>query len=107
MSLSEEIVEDIVDFYWKEIRNRLDGLEDMTIYISNFGTVYMRRKRLDISIERQKRMLARQYPKTYQKFAILSTNKEKMEKLIRLRELIDKENERLKQKRQARYAKTI
>lgn len=45
--LSKEIVEDIINFYWKEVRKILTSLGEKRLKLVNFGTFEARKKVLE------------------------------------------------------------
>jgi nucleoid DNA-binding protein len=51
LDLSEEIVADVVNFYWQEIRKSLSSLSHSRIHLTNLGDFIVKHWKIDDKIE--------------------------------------------------------
>jgi hypothetical protein len=50
LSLPASLVEDIIDFYWEEIRKSLSGLKHQRVHLTNLGDFYIKHWKIDSKI---------------------------------------------------------
>jgi hypothetical protein len=51
LGLGEKLVEDIIDFYWQEVRKNLSGLKHQRIHLTNLGDFVIKHWKIDSKIE--------------------------------------------------------
>lgn len=51
LSLSERLVEDVVDFYWRDVRRNLVGLANPRIHLTNLGDFTIKHWKIDDKIQ--------------------------------------------------------
>ena len=61
----ENLVEELIRFFYGEIRKNLENLENTRILLPNLGTFIIRKNRLNRSIKRHKDMLGNMEKTTY------------------------------------------
>lgn len=103
LELSEEVVEDIVRFYWKEVQKQLNEPEHLNIQLDALGTFEMRIGTLEYTIEKYKGLIKHAKLNTYNKHALYHETVKKLERLEKMLELYNiqkqkKQEVRLKQK---------
>ena len=86
-NLSEDLIEAVIDFYWKEIKKQLTEPEHLALLVENLGTFEVRRKPLERQIERLKGLIKHTKTATYGKHVLLNINIEKLARLEKLLEL--------------------
>lgn len=108
--VSEKMVEDLTNTYWKNLKKKWSSLSHFSIYASGICTFKLKYWRLDEDITEiengmkpVKERFEQNLPVSYQKFAIF---KEKEKDLISLKRIKEIANEELKEKaykRKLRY----
>lgn len=96
VEISEELVEDIITFYWKEVKKQLEEPDCLTLQLTYFGTFEIRKKQVQYMVDKYKRIIKVMKPTTYNKHAMLTSVTEKLEKLEKI--LIKCEEQELKKK---------
>jgi len=76
--VSEELVEDVVNFYWKEVKNQLIEPEHITLLLENFGTFEIRKKQIEVLIKEYKSLIKYAKPNTYNKHVLLNITIKKL-----------------------------
>lgn len=107
MSLSEELVEDIISFYWKEIRRQLDNPEELELNLRNFGRFIIRPKHLFEQIKTYRSIVENAKPRTYAAYTILEITRKKLEGLEKLAKLYEAQEAKRKLKKEQRNAQAI
>jgi len=51
MGIEEKIVDSVNDFYWKEVRKKLSGLESTSVSIKYLGTITTSKRKIDYFIK--------------------------------------------------------
>ena len=85
IGVHKDVVEDIVTFYYSEVRKNLSNLNDTHINISNLGTFKLRKKRLENNIKRNKDIignLEKMTYKGYDKYVPVKNKLKQMEKAL-------------------------
>lgn len=47
LNIKEDLVESVNDFYWKEVRKKLSGLESTSVSIKHIGTITTSKRKID------------------------------------------------------------
>jgi len=107
----EQLVEAIVSFYWKEVRDNLVNCKSHNVFINGLGTFKAKPWKLPEVILKYEKMVKKyqelitgENKLTLQKFSILKDYEEKLEKLYKLRKMIDADKDKKDQVKQKRYA---
>ena len=50
LNLPEKLIEDVVDFYWQEIRKNLSGLKHQRVHLTNLGDFTIKHWKIDKKI---------------------------------------------------------
>ena len=98
--LSEEVVADIISFYWKEIKKELEEPNHITISIEDFGTFEIRKRQVEYQIEKYKGLVKYIKPTTYTKHVLLDIAIKKLETMQKLLALCITQEEKKKQVRE-------
>lgn len=100
IGISEDIVSDVVDFYWKEVRRELEEPEHITVRLDCFGTFEIRKKQVVYMIDKYKRIIKHMKPTTYNKHAMLAGTTKKLERLEKILIQCEEQEQRKKQIRE-------
>ena len=87
----ENLVGELVRFFYAEVRKNLEDLEHTRILLPNFGTFTLRKGRLDRAIKRHKDMLGNIEKTTYIGYGNHLPVKDKLNKMEKAKIRIDKE----------------
>lgn len=108
LDVTEELVESVVDFYWKDVRKQLTEPTDISITLIDFGVFEVRKKQVEYLIAKYKRILGGMKLTTYTKHAIFAVVTKKLARMESLLELCKKQEEKKKQVREKqRNGKTV
>ena len=101
----ENLVEELIRFFYGEIRKNLENLENTRILLPNLGTFIIRKNRLNRSIKRHKDMLGNMEKTTYSgygkhlpvkdKLIIMENALERIEKEIKEKKNWKNENKKI------------
>jgi len=70
-----EEVNDVVDFYYKELRNKLESLKHPRVFVRELGVFYLSKKKLEESIEKLSVIVEKATPETFKEVSIVETKK--------------------------------
>ena len=87
----ENLVEELIRFFYGEIRKNLENLENTRILLPNLGTFIIRKNRLKKSIKRHKDMLGNMEKTTYSGYGKHLPVKDKLIIMENALERIEKE----------------
>lgn len=90
LGLSEELVKDVVDFYYDTLKKKIESLEHPTILVHNFGIFKISRKKLKYKLQFLRNLLESNKPDDFKKLVKYNYNKE-LE--IKLQETLEKCND--------------
>jgi len=102
VGLPEELVQNVVDFYWSEMRKKLTEANTHNIFIDSLGTFTAKPWVVSKTIDKYKKMIALYKAKTdesemsFKTFSIIKELEIKITKLVHIQELIAAD--KLKQK---------
>lgn len=65
--LDEELVEDVIDFYYNRLRKKLESLEEHRIGVPVLGTFIARKSKLQRSVEYLTKLLTENKPEDFKK----------------------------------------
>ena len=83
-NISEELVGDVVNFYYTELRKKMEGLEDVSIGVPSLGTFSISRPKLKKSISKITEMLSSDRPESFKllkRFNLTSEVRDKQQAL--------------------------
>ena len=79
LNLPEEVVADVVNFYYTCVKNKIESLEYPTIFIHGLGTLRLSRRKLKKDIEGLERMLSSNSQNDFRKVVAFNLNRELLE----------------------------
>lgn len=96
---SEELVNLMVDFFWEKVRKDMSNLVYPQITIPNLGTFKIKHWKLDETVENYERIISRIEGK-FRLHAMRMDITDKLEKIAKLKKMIEVEEEKLNKKKQ-------
>lgn len=94
LGLNEELVKDMLEFYWSEVRKALAEMKYHAVNVHNLGTFRIKDWKLQEAIKEYERILAYNDGGSFQKMAMRYGLIEKIEKLKRAQGFIEKDKEK-------------
>jgi hypothetical protein len=106
LNVDAQLVEDVVAFYYSELRKALSGLACHNIQVENLGTFRAKEKELPKLVAKYKKHLTVLKTDTFQQMSIKKNVEERLEKVLNLQALINSERERKKEFLEKKYGNT-
>ena len=103
LNLDPELVDSVVSFFWQEIRNSLTNVDYHRLSILNLGTFEVTPKKVAEKIEKYTQVIAKAETLTYGSAHKYNIRKAKLEKMIKIKELLDKEYQNKQAQRKLRH----
>ncbi|HUS49960.1 MAG TPA: hypothetical protein VMZ91_07325 [Candidatus Paceibacterota bacterium] len=88
LNLSEELVNDIIDFYYSELRKKIESLDVDRIRVPGLGVFYVSQNKLKTSIDTISYLMQSDKEKDFKTISKYNLNKTVLDKQIKLLELI-------------------
>ena len=83
LNLSEEMIKDVVDFYYSTVAKKMESLEYPTIFLHGLGTLRLSMRKLQRDIKGLDRLLKSPYAEDFRKVIRYNLSKELMVKKIK------------------------
>ena len=94
LDLPESLIEDLIDYYWGEVRKSLSGLKHQRIHITNLGDFTLKHWKLDEKIQMLEKWEENNKQKGIQQVQARFKNAEKVYDLKNIQKIIQEENQR-------------
>ena len=94
LDLPKDLVKDIVDYYWQEVRRSLSGLKHQRIHITNLGDFTIKHRKLDEKMKKVESFESANKLKGLQLINARFKTAETLYDLKNMKSMIDKENQR-------------
>mgnify|MGYP003335214131 FL=1 len=94
LDLPESLIEDLIDYYWGEVRKSLSGLKHQRIHITNLGDFTLKHWKLDEKIQMLEKWEENNKQKGIQQVQARFKNAEKIYDLKNIQKAIEEENQR-------------
>lgn len=107
MKLPEDVVEDIINFYWRDVRITLTGLKEKRIKLASFGTFEVRKKMLEALLRKGKSITDNTVITSYSKHVIVEGHIQKSQSIRKLLDSFKIEEERHKLVKEKRNGRII
>jgi hypothetical protein len=98
LNIDKNIVENVVNFYWKSIRLKVSKLESSLIHVSNLGTFGIRKNRIDDVKQKYNNYLNALSNKELMTFDKHKLKLETQERLKKLNNIVEEIEKREKEK---------
>lgn len=86
LSLDENLIKDVLDFYWSSIRKQMANLTSPRLDIINLGTFEVMPKTLEKCIEAYTEYQKMPVPKTFTKYQAYSVIEGRLKRLLEIQE---------------------
>lgn len=94
LHFSEDIVKDVVDYYWREVRKNLSMLSSGRIHLTNLGDFVIKHWKIDEKIEGLEKWEENNKLKGMQELTARFKTAETLYNLKNLRKIVEEENQR-------------
>jgi nucleoid DNA-binding protein len=106
LSVSETLVEDVVEFFYSDVRRTLNELKSFNVKIDNLGTFKIKEKELGkLKSKLEGHLKALEDPESFNQMRIRKDVKIKYDKIRKVSELINAEKERKKEHKKTKHEK--
>ena len=111
-NVNQQLVNDLVNFYWKDIRKMLSGCEAHNIIVNGLGTFKIRpwkikqvKERYEETINRYKTIMDSGQKVTLQKFSMVKEAENRLAKINNIERMLQEDEQKRKQVIKKRYDK--
>jgi len=94
LDISEDLVNDVVSFYWREVRSSLSSLKHSRVHITNLGDFLIKTWKLDETIQRIQTFEEANKLKGMQLINARFRTAESLYNLYQVKKMIEEENQR-------------
>ena len=94
LHLSEDVVKDVVDYYWRNIRKSLSSLDHSRIHLTNLGDFTIKHWKIDEKIEGLEKWEETNKQKGLQQITARFKTAETLYDLKKLKGFVEEENQR-------------
>ena len=94
LNLPENVVKDVIDFYWREVRRSLSSLAYPRIHITNLGDFTIKHWKLDDMIEKHEQFEEMNKQRGMQQMTARFKTAENLFELKKIKKLIEEEIDR-------------
>jgi len=107
LNLPEEMVKDVVEFYYSIVTRKIENLENATIFLHGLGTLRLSRRKLKNSIEKMQKLLESNSQEDFKKVIKFNLSKTLLDSKVKglemcneyYKEMYEKRNKNLESKR--------
>jgi nucleoid DNA-binding protein len=106
---STELVQDIVSFYWAEVRKALVDMKGHSVFVESIGTFKVKAWNLELAKDRYQKMINSYKDKqvsnmvTFQRFSIMKDLESRVEKITNVQEMLKKDQDKKQGVKDKRY----
>jgi hypothetical protein len=97
LDLDVNLVNDIINFFYAQVKEDLNNLVHHNVHINDLGTFFVVRKRITPLMERHKKHLDILTKESFDQVTVKKTMEKRYKDFVRLSELINQETERKQQ----------
>lgn len=83
LDLPEEMVRDVVEFYYSIVTRKIENLENPTIFLHGFGTLRLSRRKLQKNIEKMQKLLESNSQEDFKKVIKFNLSKTLLESKVK------------------------
>lgn len=107
LNLPEEMVRDVVEFYYSIVTRKIENLENATIFLHGLGTLRLSRRKLEKNIEKMQKLLESNSQEDFKKVIKFNLSKTLLDSKVKglemcneyYKEMYEKRNKSLESKR--------
>ena len=94
LHLSQDLIEDVIDYYWREVRKNLSSVSHSRIHLTNLGDFTIKHWKLDEKIEMLEKWEENNRLKGMQELTARFKTAETLFDLKNVKKLLEEENQR-------------
>lgn len=94
LSLPENLVQDVIDYYWQEVRKSLSSLKHSRIHLTNLGDFVIKHWKIDDKIEMLERWEENNKQKGMQQMTARFKTAENLFDLKSIKKIVEEEKQR-------------
>ena len=94
LNLSEDVVKDVVDYYWRAVRKSLSSLDHSRLHLTNLGDFTIKHWKIDEKIEMLEKWEENNKQKGLQQITARFKTAETLYDLKKLKKMVEEENQR-------------
>lgn len=94
LTLQEELVEDIINYYWQEVRKSLSGLKHSRVHLTNLGDFTIKHWKIDDKIDMLEKWEENNKQKGLQQITARFKTAENLFDLKAIKKIVEEENQR-------------
>jgi hypothetical protein len=94
LSIQEELVEDVINYYWQEVRKSLSGLKHPTIHVTNLGDFTIKHWKIDEKVKMLEKWEENNKQKGMQQITARFKTAETLFDLNAIKKIIEEEGQR-------------
>lgn len=106
MGLDKHLVEEVVQFFYSQVRKNLSKLTHPRIVLPGLGTFTVRKQKLKNQVKKNSDILNNLDPTKFNDYKVHRSVREKLERLTSMQEIISKEEEEKRSFKADRNGKT-
>jgi hypothetical protein len=91
LGFTEDLVKDVVEMYWHDVRKALTDMKHHAIYVEGLGTFKSKEKRLTEALEEYERLYANNKGDSFRRMAMKTELGSRIEKIKNLLDLMNKD----------------
>jgi hypothetical protein len=110
LGFPEDLVKDVVEMYWQDVRKALTDMKHHAIYVEGFGTFKSKEKRLTEALEEYERLYNNNKGDSFRKMAMKTELGLRIGKIKHLLDLLNKDKHKrqlIKDKRNGNTKQTL
>lgn len=102
LGLTEEEVNDVVDFYYEELRYRMENLSDSRIRVPKLGVFYVSKNKIVESLKKLNHIVETENPETFKEVKILDKKKQLIKQQEKILEKLIEEDKYYESKKNSK-----
>ena len=103
--VSEELVESLIEFYYKTLRKKMSSLSDLRINVDGLGHFVIKMQKVKKAIPHYEKVLKNHDTSTFGAYHNKKSVEDKLELLIKIHEKVDEELAKRKKFKDEKYSK--
>lgn len=94
LNLQDDLVKEVVSFFWAKVRSGLGDLKHHTITVPNLGTFKVRRNKMNEMVKKSEEIMQHSDPKEFKQYAAYTHASDRLQKIKNLQEMLEEEYSR-------------
>lgn len=106
MGLDKQLVEEVVQFFYSQVRKNLSKLTSSRVLLPGLGTFVLRKQKLKTQIKKNSDILNNLDPTQFNNYKIHRSVREKLDRLNSIQEIVNQEEEERRNFKEQKDGKT-